>query len=44
MTAATTGEDGKAGTVFDGMANYMYLAIRLVAALVVVWYGSFSSR
>ena len=37
------GEDDNVA-MLDGMADYLYLTLRLLAALLVVWYGSFASR
>lgn len=42
--ATDTSADESGSTMLDDMVNYLYLAIRLVAALVVVWYGSYASR
>ena len=44
MAASTSTVDDSDVSMFDDMANYLYLTIRLLAALVVVWYGSFASR
>lgn len=44
MVTVNGSDDEVGSTLFDDMAGYFYLVIRLVAASVVVWYASFSSR
>ena len=43
MTTAKATDESDANFL-DDMATYVYLAIRLAAALIVVWHGSLATR
>lgn len=44
MVDVVTDDDELSSTWIDEMATYVYLAIRLILALLVVYWSSFSSR